>query len=123
MEPERGSARESRMMHGVLEMCVLALLEQESQHAYGLVQSLRDVGFENASYGSIYPLVTRLRKQGVLEQRLEPSESGPARNVLVINDAGRAALDVWVEQWNQTTTTAAAVLATRNERTVGARAH
>lgn len=111
------------MMHGVLEMCVLALLDQEAQHAYGLVQSLRDVGFENASYGSIYPLVTRLRKQGLLDQRLEASESGPARNVLVLNADGREALDVWVEQWNQTTQTASAVLASRNERTAGTRAN
>ena len=110
------------MMHGVLEMCVLALLDVGAQYAYGLVQSLRDAGFENASYGSIYPLVTRLRKQGLVDQRLEQGESGPSRNVLVLNDAGRAALEVWVEQWNQTTQTANAVLASRTGRTVGTNA-
>lgn len=120
MEAVTGSARESRMMHGVLEMCVLALLDVRAQHAYGLVQSLRDVGFENASYGSIYPLVTRLRKQGLLDQRLEESDAGPAKNVLVLNEAGLDALEVWVQQWSQTTRTASAVLDSRGAGTVGA---
>ena len=108
------------MMHGVLEMCVLALLDVSSQHAYGLVQSLRDHGFANASYGSIYPLVTRLRKQGLVDQRLEQGAAGPARNVLALNASGRTALETWVGQWNQTTQAASAVLASRSGRTVGA---
>lgn len=90
-------------MHGVLEMCVLATLDAGALHAYGVVQRLQENGFTNASYGSIYPLVTRLRKQGLLDQRLEPSQSGPARNVLTTNAAGQAALALWISQWQQTT--------------------
>ncbi len=90
-------------MRGVLDMCVLALLDQEPLHAYGLVQQLQDHGFVNASYGTIYPLVTRLRKQGLVDNQLEQSPSGPARNVLAINTAGRAALESWSAQWKRTT--------------------
>jgi PadR family transcriptional regulator PadR len=110
------SARESRLMHGVLDMCVLALLDVEPLHAYGVVERLREHGFENASYGTIYPLVTRLRKQGLVDQRLEPSPSGPARNVLVINGRGRNTLTQWVDQWQDTTATVGAVLETRREQ-------
>ena len=97
-------------MHGVLEMCVLAVLDVAPLHAYGIVQRLHERGFANASFGSIYPLVTRLRKQGLVEQTLEPSQSGPARNVLAINAAGRSTLKAWISQWHNTTEVVTAVL-------------
>ncbi len=108
--PAATSPHESRLMHGVLEMCVLATLDAEPLHAYGVVQRLQENGFTNASYGSIYPLVTRLRKQGLIDQRLEPSQGGPARNVLNTNAAGQAALALWVSQWQQTTQVVSDVL-------------
>lgn len=104
------TGRETQLMRGVLDMCVLALLDQGPRHAYGIVQSLQAYGFANASYGSIYPLVTRLRKQGLVNQTLEASPTGPARNTLGINGAGRAALGVWSEQWHQTTAITRSVL-------------
>ena len=97
-------------MHGVLEMCVLAILDVTPLHAYGIVQSLHERGFLNASYGSIYPLVTRLRKQGLVDQQLEPSRTGPAKNVLAINADGRATLSTWIAQWQQTTQVVTAVM-------------
>lgn len=104
--------RESLLMRGVLDMCVLALLDREPVHAYGLVQALQTYGFTNASYGTIYPLVTRLKKQGLVAQQLEVSPAGPARNVLDINDDGRAALQAWSQQWRQTTEIVSSVLTT-----------
>lgn len=104
-------------MHGVLDMCVLALLDVESLHAYGVVERLREHGFDNASYGTIYPLVTRLRKQGLVDQQPEPSPSGPARNVLAMNGLGRETLTAWVEQWQHTTATVTAVLQAREVAT------
>ncbi len=109
------NARESRLMHGVLEMCVLALLDDAPLHAYGIVQRLHDHGFANASYGTIYPLVTRLRKLGHVDQRLVPSASGPARNVLAINAHGEAALETWATQWQQTSQAVTAVLVSREK--------
>ena len=97
------AARETLLMRGVLDMCVLALLNGQPLHAYGVVQRLQDNGFVAVSYGTVYPLVTRLRKQGLLDQSLEQSPSGPARNVLQVNEAGREALASWSEQWLRTT--------------------
>lgn len=98
-------------MRGVLDMCVLAIVDVEPLHAYGIVQKLQEHGFANASYGTIYPLVTRLRKQGLVDKQLEESPAGPARNVLAINEAGRAALQVWAQQWKLTTEITRLVLA------------
>lgn len=108
-------ARESLLMRGVLDMCVLALLRDEPLHAYGIVQRLQEHGFANAGYGTIYPLVTRLRNQGLVDQKLEESPSGPARNMLAINKAGRAALQLWSQQWHDTTEITRLVLSASRE--------
>lgn len=97
-------------------MCVLALLHRQPLHAYGIVQTLQEHGFTNASYGTIYPLVTRLRKQGLVDQKLEESPSGPARNVLEINNTGRAALNAWSQQWHHTTEITRLVLSSSRDR-------
>lgn len=108
--------RESLLMRGVLDMCVLALLDGESLHAYGIVRRLQGHGFANVSYGTIYPLVTRLKRQGLVDQQLEESPSGPARNVLAINATGRRTLRLWSEQWRHTTDVTRQVLAPHYER-------
>ena len=106
-----GGDRKASLMRGVLDMCVLAVLEVEPLHAYGVVSRLRQHGFANAGYGTIYPLVTRLKKQGLVDERKEPGTSGPTRKVLMVNADGRSALAEWVEQWHHTTETVTSVLA------------
>ncbi len=80
-------------------MCVLALLRQEPDHVYGLVGRLADGGLPNVSFGSLYPLVTRMRQQGLLDDTVVPSPVGPPRTVVSLTDQGRAALKRWSEQW------------------------
>lgn len=86
-------------MRGSLDLCVLALLAGEPMHAYGIVRKLDEHGFHQSSYGTVYPLVTRLRRQGLLTQRSEASAGGPARNVLSLTAEGTAALTRWSTHW------------------------
>lgn len=91
--------RTSLLHRGSLDLCVLAVLDDEPLHAYGVVQRLADHGFVDVSYGTVYPLVTRLRRLGLIEQRPSPGQGGPTRNVLSLTPAGRAALERWTAQW------------------------
>lgn len=120
IDSDGAAARETLLMRGVLDMCVLALLNGQPLHAYGVVQRLQESGFVAVSYGTVYPLVTRLRKQGLLDQTLEESPTGPARNVLQVNQAGREALADWSEQWRHTTEITKQVLSGNPE---GGRTH
>ncbi|CCH76880.1 Transcriptional regulator, PadR-like family [Nostocoides japonicum T1-X7] len=90
--------RETLLLRGTLDLVVLALLRTPN-HAYGVVQDLQEAGFAQTGYGSVYPLVTRLRRQGLLAQESRPSPSGPARNVLRLTPAGSAALREWEARW------------------------
>src|SRR6478672_8172023 len=91
--------RASLLHRGSLDLCVLAVLREQPLHAYGIVQLLTDHDFGDVSYGTIYPLVTRLRRLGLLEQTSTAGHGGPARNVLSLTPQGRSALQRWAEQW------------------------
>jgi PadR family transcriptional regulator, regulatory protein PadR len=93
--------RETLLLRGTLDMCVLALLADRPTHAYGVVQRLHEQGFDQTSYGTVYPLVSRLRGQGLLEQSAEAGDGGPARHVLTVTDTGRATLDAWIRDWRE----------------------
>jgi PadR family transcriptional regulator PadR len=93
--------RDSDLLRGVLGLCVLALLETTPVHAYGVVERLRAKGFAAVGYGTIYPLVTRLRGQGLVEEVESASPVGPARKVLSVTPRGREALVAWRSRWEQ----------------------
>ena len=72
------SQRDSDLLRGVLDLCVLGVLDINPTHAYEVVERLRATGFDTIGYGTIYPLVTRLRRQGLLEQVSVASPIGPS---------------------------------------------
>ncbi len=80
-------------------MCLLALLAAEPAHGYELVRRLDTAGFGTVSYGTVYPLITRLHRLGLVANVLQPSSSGPPRKVYRLTDTGRDRLQVWREQW------------------------
>lgn len=88
------------MLKGVLDLCVLTILSDQPTHAYGLVEALRARDFEQTSYGTIYPLVARLRRLGLVSQQSEPGANGPARNVLSITAEGRSVLHDLLPVWH-----------------------
>lgn len=91
--------RRSLLMRGVLDMCVLSMVSRQPDHVYGLVSRMADRGLDRVSFGSLYPLVTRLRQQGLLDDTSVPSPVGPPRTVLSLTSRGEAALTRWSTQW------------------------
>jgi len=91
-------------------MCLLALLSEQPCHAYDLTKRLAAQGVADVGYGTLYPLVTRLRRQGLLEEQAEPSTAGPPRKVFTPSAAGRRALADWAGQWWSTTAAITALL-------------
>ena len=91
--------RRSLLLRGVLDMCVLAAVQRRPDHVYGLAGRLSDRGLGTISFGSLYPLVTRLRQQGLLDDTTERSAFGPPRTVLSLTEAGAVTLGRWTAQW------------------------
>lgn len=102
--------RRSLLLRGVLDMCVLAMVGRQRDHVYGLVSRMADRGLDKVSFGSLYPLVTRLRQQGLLDDTTMPSPIGPPRTVLSLTALGESTLQRWTEQWRAMNTAVSQLL-------------
>ncbi|QFG68313.1 PadR family transcriptional regulator [Ornithinimicrobium pratense] len=88
----------TQLRRGVLEHCVLALLRDEERYGYDLVTELSQTGLL-ASEGTIYPLLSRLRKEELVRTSWQESPSGPPRRYYALTDQGRAALAEFTRSW------------------------
>ena len=79
---------------GILELAILTALADRRRYAYDLVRSLVDIPGLGISEGTIYPLLSRLRVQGLVETRLEESAEGPARKYYSITNQGHRTLEM-----------------------------
>src|SRR5918995_42713 len=91
MEPGGTRNPLSQMRRGVLEYCVLSLLVGDSRYGFDLVRRLGDVDGMVTSEGTIYPLLSRLRREGWVTTTWVESEAGPPRRYYAITPAGRRA--------------------------------
>jgi PadR family transcriptional regulator, regulatory protein PadR len=103
--------RRTQLLRGALDTCLLALLARKPTHAYDLVILLEAHGVPGVSYGTVYPLMGRLRRQNLVTERIEPSPSGPPRKVFEVSPAGLIALREWTSQWIETTSAINGLLA------------
>ncbi len=97
MEP--GATRLSQLRRGVLEHCVLALLEEEPLYGFDLVRRLADVEGLVISEGTVYPLLSRMRRDGHVSTTWAESENGPPRRYYALTPDGRTALQDFTREW------------------------
>ena len=72
---------------GVLELCVLSLLDRKDFYGYELVEKISK--FINISEGTIYPLLRRFRTEGYVTTYLEESQEGPPRKYYKLTERGK----------------------------------
>ncbi|GAA1890838.1 PadR family transcriptional regulator [Asanoa iriomotensis] len=105
------SDRHTQLLRGALDMCMLALLAKEPAHGYELVRRLDEAGLDAGGYGTVYPLLTRMRRLGLVVDELQDSPSGPRRKVYAVTPAGHQRLAAWRQQWQRFVTTVNTTLA------------
>jgi PadR family transcriptional regulator PadR len=91
----------AQMRRGVLQYCVLALLADEERYGFDLVRALGEVEGMVTSEGTIYPLLSRLRRDGLVASTWRESTQGPPRRYYRATAAGRTALDTFVREWDR----------------------
>jgi len=84
---------------GVLELCVLVLLDKKDRYGYELVQKISDQ--IEISEGSVYPLLRRLTKEEYFTTYLKESTEGPSRKYYQLTDKGREYLYELIDEWNE----------------------
>jgi PadR family transcriptional regulator PadR len=91
----------AQMRRGTLQYCVLSLLADEERYGFDLVRGLAELDGMVTSEGTIYPLLSRLRRDGLVESNWQESPSGPPRRYYRLTNAGRAALDAFRLEWRR----------------------
>jgi len=91
----------AQMRRGTLQYCVLSLLADEERYGFDLVRGLAEMDGMVTSEGTIYPLLSRLRRDGLVESNWQESPSGPPRRYYRLTDSGRAALDAFRLEWRR----------------------
>ena len=91
----------SQLRRGVLEYCVLALLRDRERYGFELVRTLGDVDGLVTSEGTLYPLLARLRREGMVETAWRESASGPPRRYYSLSETGRGALAAFSRDWSR----------------------
>jgi PadR family transcriptional regulator PadR len=93
--------RSSQLLKGVLDMCLLAMIAEEPSYGYEMVRKLEDRGLALVSEGSVYPLLSRLQRQGLVETFVQESSGGPPRKYYRIAAAGQERLEAWIDDWRK----------------------
>lgn len=89
----------TEMLKGTLEGIVLAILAGEPAYGYDITGRLREQGFTDIAEGTVYALLLRIEKNGLVEVEKVPSEKGPPRKVYSLNERGQAYLDEFWKTW------------------------
>lgn len=89
----------SQMRKGMLEYCILSILDKQEAYASSIIDALKEAGLIVVE-GTLYPLLIRLKNQGSLTYRWEESPQGPPRKYYGISEDGRALLSVMDASWN-----------------------
>lgn len=82
---------------GVLELCVLSLLQQEDHYGYDITAKLTQI--IDVADGSIYPVLRRLKQEEYVTSYLEEASGGPPRKYYVITQKGQEFLDELTAEW------------------------
>jgi PadR family transcriptional regulator, regulatory protein PadR len=97
MEEQPGLS--TALRRGTLEFCVLSLLEDERRYGVELVGRLGAESALTTSEGTLYPLLSRLRRAGWVETSWQESPSGPPRRYYGLTGQGKAALAHFRTEW------------------------
>jgi PadR family transcriptional regulator PadR len=93
--------RRSQWLRGVLDLCVLALLASGESYGYELGQSLERAGLGAIPGGTLYPVLLRLERGGLVTSAWRTGGAGPARKYYALTDEGRRLLRQGGTHWLQ----------------------
>lgn len=91
----------SHLRRGSVEYCVLALLRDSEAYGLDIGARLSADGILMNGEGTLYPLLARLRRQGLVDTSWRESTSGPPRRYYALTPTGHEALARFTSVWSQ----------------------
>lgn len=100
----------AQLMKGVLEGCVLQIIARGETYGYEILSKLEQAGFEALGEGTLYPVLTRLDKNGLIECRRAKSPLGPIRKYYSVTGQGMQELADFKEKYAALNASVTAIL-------------
>jgi PadR family transcriptional regulator, regulatory protein PadR len=96
------TGRRTQLLRGVLDLCLLAVMEEGPAYGYEMTKRLRARGLSIVGEGSIYPLLGRLERDGLVDTHRAASNGGPPRKYYALSPRGQQALETGISEWQTT---------------------
>ncbi len=90
----------TQLRKGVLELCILNVIGRGRVYGYDIVRQLRDIDAMVVREGTIYPILSRLKRDGLVRTSLEESPAGPARKYYELTRHGELVLNEMNGYWD-----------------------
>jgi len=90
---------ETQLRKGLAELAILAVLSREEAYGYRIVEKLRTLEGWTLSESTVYPILTRLAREGLLSIRTAASPTGPTRRFYQLTPDGKNHLSKLNQSW------------------------
>lgn len=109
-EREVTITEDTQLLKGILEGCVLGIIAHGETYGYEILAALEQYGFDELGEGTLYPVLTRLDKNGCISCRKAKSPLGPIRKYYSITETGKTRLEQFKVNYQNVTSRANAIL-------------
>ena len=92
----------AQLRKGTLEGCILKIISREATYGYAIAVTLRESGFADLTEGTLYPLLLRLERKGLIAAEYRAGSGGPSRKDYQLTPDGAQCLAEFVAAWQTT---------------------
>lgn len=104
-----------QMRKGILEFCIMHIISRGEVYASDMLEELTSAKIMVVE-GTLYPLLTRLRKAGLVDYKWVESNSGPPRKYYTLTKEGQDFLDGLDQTWNELVSSTKKIIANKNTK-------
>ena len=90
---------QAQLRKGTLEGCILKIIDREPTYGYAIATTLRDSGFADLTEGTLYPLLLRLERKGLIGAVYRAGSGGPSRKYYQLTPDGETYLQEFTAAW------------------------
>jgi len=92
----------AQLRKGTLEGCILSIIGRRPTYGYAIAAILRENGFAGLTEGTLYPLLLRLERKGLITAEYRAGQGGPNRKYYALTQDGQTYLREFTNAWRQT---------------------
>ena len=91
----------TQMLKGILDWCVLSVIKRQKTYSREIVDKLKARGFEGTSDGTLFPLLLRLEREGLVSSEKKDNPLGADRKYYLLTPKGDKELNEFLSEWSE----------------------